>query len=438
MEQIVLAPIVVISLLLTVQAAHTLYLMIYTWDQPEAEALAAAPELRAAPRLSFTAIVPARHEEEVIQTTIDQAVRTEYPPELVQVLVVCSADDTGTIERAQQQIDRLRAQGLDNADLVVFDDGPVNKPHGLNKALAQARGDVVSVFDAEDEIQPEIFSIINTVMVNEHVNVVQAGVQLMNYDSNWYSTFNVLEYFFWFRSRLHYHAKHGAIPLGGNTVFFNRALLERMGGWDETILTEDADIGLRVCVLGEQVRVVYDDRYVTKEETPPTIKQFIRQRTRWSQGFMQTLRKGTWKELPTRGQRMLAWYTLAFPHAQAGLGLYIPIALLTAFFIHAPVVLVMVSWLPVLLLLAHFVVSVVGLYEFTGAHGLRASPRTVVVMAFTWIPYQMMLCYSAFRALRRQLRGAEDWEKTLHVGAHRDAVPLVPEVAAEEVGTRAG
>jgi cellulose synthase/poly-beta-1,6-N-acetylglucosamine synthase-like glycosyltransferase len=397
--------------------------MIYTWDQPEAEALAAAPESRAAPRLSFTAIVPARHEEEVIQTTIDQAVRTDYPAELVQVLVVCSADDTGTIACAREKIDRLRAQGLDNAELVVFDDGPVNKPHGLNKALARADGDVVSVFDAEDEIPPEIFSIVNTVMLAEHVRVVQAGVQLMNFDSNWYSTFNVLEYFFWFRSRLHYHAMRGAIPLGGNTVFFERGLLEQMGGWDETILTEDAEIGLRVCVMGERVRVIYDDRYVTKEETPPTIRQFIRQRTRWSQGFMQTLRKGTWKQLPTRGQRRLAWYTLAFPHAQAGLGLYIPVALLTAFVIHAPVLLVMLSWLPVLLLAAHFVVSVVGLYEFTGAHGLHASPRTVVVMALTWIPYQMMLAYSAARALRRQMRGAQDWEKTAHIGAHRDAVP---------------
>jgi cellulose synthase/poly-beta-1,6-N-acetylglucosamine synthase-like glycosyltransferase len=430
MEQIVLAPIVVISLLLTVQAAHTLYLMIYTWDQPEAEALAAAPESRAAPRLSFTAIVPARHEEEVIQTTIDQAVRTDYPAELVQVLVVCSADDTGTIACAREKIDRLRAQGLDNAELVVFDDGPVNKPHGLNVALAHARHEVVAVFDAEDEIHPEIFGIVNTIMVTEQVRVVQAGVQLMNYNSNWYSTFNVLEYFFWFRSRLHYHARHGAIALGGNTVFFAREVLAAVGGWDETNLTEDADIGLRICVLGERVRVVYDSRYVTKEETPPTLRQFIRQRTRWSQGFMQTLRKGTWKQLPTRGQRLLAWYTLVFPHAQAALGLYLPVAVLAAFVLRAPVPVALLSWLPVLLIAAHFVTAVVGLYEFTGQHGLRASPGRVLIMALTWLPYQLVLAYAAVRALRRQLTGVGNWEKTAHVGAHR-------QVPAEEVGNRA-
>ncbi|MEV0128225.1 glycosyltransferase [Dactylosporangium sp. NPDC050688] len=379
------------------------------------------PDRRATPALSFTAILPARHEEEVIQHTIARAASADYPPHLVQILVVCSADDVGTIEQAQAQVNRLRAAGRTNVEVVVFDDGPINKPHGLNTALRYATNDVVAIFDAEDEVQPQLFDIVNTIMSEEDVGCVQAGVQLMNFDSNWYSTFNVLEYFFWFRSRLHYHAKNGAIPLGGNTVFFKRSLIERLGGWDESNLTEDADIGLRLSSMGEKVRVVYDDRYVTKEETPPTLQSFIKQRTRWCQGFMQTLSKGTWKLMPTRRQRFLAWYTLAFPHVQAMLGIYLPVALLSAFVLSVPVPVAMLSWLPVLLLGAHFVMSVVGLYEFTGAHGLKATPATVVKMAITWFPYQMVLSYAAARALWRQVKGERNWEKTAHVGAHRTA-----------------
>src|SRR5256885_4338303 len=99
MEQIGLATLSLISLLLTIQAAHTLYLMIYAWDQPEADASARVPDEHAVPRLSFTAIVPARHEEEVIQATIDRVAHTDYPRRLVQVIVVCSADDGGTLQR---------------------------------------------------------------------------------------------------------------------------------------------------------------------------------------------------------------------------------------------------------------------------------------------------------------------------------------------------
>jgi len=136
--------------------------------------------------------------------------------------VICSADDDGTIGKAEEKIAQLRGQGIHNVSMVVFHDGPVNKPHGLNAALQHADKDVVTIFDAEDDIHPEIFNVVNTVMQNERVKVVQGGVQLMNFDSNWYSALNVLEYFFWFKSWLHYHARRGATPLGGNTVFFAR------------------------------------------------------------------------------------------------------------------------------------------------------------------------------------------------------------------------
>ncbi len=413
-----------ISLLLTAQAAFTLYMMLYTWDRPEAEALAKAPDVFLPPQKSFTVMLPARHEEDVIQTTIERVVKANYPSRLLEVVVICSVDDTGTIAKAQEKIDELRRQGLHNVRVITFDDTPINKPHGMNKALGQTRNEVVTIFDAEDDIHPDIFNVANTVMVQEQVPVLQSGVQLMNYQSNWYSTLNVLEYFFWFKSRLHFHAKYRSIPLGGNTVFFTREILERVGGWDETNLTEDADIGLRISALGEPVRVVYDDRYVTREETPPTLGHFIRQRTRWSQGFMQTLKKRTWKELPTMEQRMLAVFSLAFPNAQGALGVYAVLAVLMMVTIKAPVPVALISFLPFLMLAAHFMTAVIGLWEFTDAHGLKASVKTVAVMALSYLPYQMVLSYAALRAFRRQLMGVGNWEKTQHTGAHRQPTQL--------------
>ncbi len=96
-------------------------------------------------------------------------------------------------------------------------------------------------------------------MLRERAPVVQCGVQLMNYADRWFSALNVLEYFFWFKSRMHYHAAVGMVPLGGNTVFIRRDLLDELGGWDQTCLTEDADIGIRLSAAGIPIRVVYDD-----------------------------------------------------------------------------------------------------------------------------------------------------------------------------------
>lgn len=418
MVDILFTGLVIVSLALTAQATLTLYMMIYTWDQPEASAGNRSPKTFSPPRVSFTVLLPARHEEDVIQSTIRRVASANYPPSLMQIIVVC-ADGDGTIDMAQQEADQLRSEGWTNVEIAVFHDGPVNKPHGLNFALQRARNDVVCIFDAEDDLHPDIFQLVNTLFVRERPAVVQAGVQLMNYRSNWYSAINVLEYFFWFKSRLHFHARFGSIPLGGNTVFFRRKLLYHLRGWDETNLTEDAEIGLRLSAMGAKVRVVYDDRYVTKEETPPTLASFIRQRTRWSQGFIQTLRKGVWRQMPTRPQRLLAFYTLAFPNVQAALAFYVPVSLLLILVVHTPVQVALFSYLPLMLLFAHFMTSMVGLYEFTDAHHLPANWRMVVKLAIAWYPYQLVLGYSAARAIRRMIMNKNDWEKTKHVGAHR-------------------
>lgn len=416
----------ILSVALTVQSVYTLYLMLYTWDQPEANRRAKAPGRFAEPRKSFTVMLPARHEEDVIQTTIERVVRANYPLELLEVVVICKTDDQGTIAKAEEKIAWLGNEGITNVQVLTFSDDPTNKPHGLNIGFRRTRNEVVTVFDSEDDIHPDIFNIANTVMLQEGVRVVQSGVQLMNYATNWYSTLNVLEYFFWFKSRLHYHASRKMIPLGGNTVFFAREVLELVGGWDETNLTEDADVGIRISKMGEPVRVVYDDRYVTREETPPTLAHFIKQRTRWSQGFLQTLRKGEWRGLPGFEQRMLAVYTLAFPTIQAVLGLYVLVSLATMFTIKTPVITAMILWLPFYVLAGHFMLSVLGLYEFTDAHGLKPSVMTPVVMAISYLPYQWVLSYASVRATLRYLKGINNWEKTAHVGAHRQLVELAP------------
>jgi glycosyltransferase XagB len=418
---LVISASLVLSIMLTIQSAYTLYIMLYTWDRPEAYQLAQAPAHFLPPQKSFTVMLPARHEEEVIQTTIERVVQANYPLSLLEVVVICSADDTGTIAKAQQKIAQLRRQGVTNVRVLAFKNGPINKPHGLNVGLRSTHHEVVTIFDAEDDIHPEIFNVVNTVLLQEQVSVVQCGVQLMNYQSNWYSTLNVLEYFFWFKSRLHYHARLGMTPLGGNTVFFTRAVLQRVGGWDERNLTEDADVGIRISCQGEPVRIVYDDRYVTREETPPTLNHFIHQRTRWSQGFLQTLMKGEWWHFPRIEQKLLALYTLGFPSAQAVLGLYVFVSLAMLFAVKVPVLTAIILDLPFYLLAAHFTLAVIGLYEFTHAHGLKPTWKTPLLMALGYLPYQWVLSYASLRATLRQLRGITNWEKTQHVGAHRQA-----------------
>src|SRR5215467_2231343 len=154
-----------LSVVLTIQSAYTLYLMLYTWDRPETYENAKAPGEFLPPTRSFTVMLPARHEEDVIQTTIERVVRANYPRSLLEVVVICKTDDEGTIDKADEKIALLRAEGITNVNVLTFSTPPTNKPHGLNVGLAATTNEVVTIFDSEDDIHPDIFNVVNTVML---------------------------------------------------------------------------------------------------------------------------------------------------------------------------------------------------------------------------------------------------------------------------------
>ncbi len=416
LREVVIAIIAVLSVGMTVQAAFTLWWMLYAWDYPEQVEKNKSPEIYRKPELSFTAIVPARHEEKVIGQTITALSNIDYPETLKEVIAVCRFDDTNTITEVRHTIARL---GKSNIRLVIFEDLPINKPHSLNVGLQQATKDVVVVFDAEDEPHKDIFNIANTVMKQENADVLQSGVQLMNYRSTWFSTLNVLEYFFWFKSTLQFFASVGIIPLGGNTVFFKKDWLERIDGWDESCLTEDADIGMRLSAEGARIRIVYDEKHVTQEESPLHLSGFVKQRTRWSQGFMQIFAKGEWLSLPKLTQRFLAGYILISPELQALMFLYVPVSLLLALYMKLPVWVALLSSMPCYLLVLQMITYNIGLYLFTKDYNLRYSPLLPLKIFITYLPFQFILGLSASRAIIRTARHNNAWEKTLHVNAHR-------------------
>jgi cellulose synthase/poly-beta-1,6-N-acetylglucosamine synthase-like glycosyltransferase len=365
--------------------------------------------------------VPARHEEEVLAETLRQLDLLDYP--FFEILVIVGHDDRSTAavaeESARRHPDRIR--------VVVDDNWPKNKPKALNTALPFCTGDVVGVFDAEDEVDRRLLRAVDRAFRANRADVVQGGVQLINFRSNWFSLRNCLEYFFWFRSRLHLHEHHRFIPLGGNTVFVRTDVLRMVGGWDGECLAEDCELGVRLSALGASISVCYDPHLVTREETPDTLWSLLKQRTRWNQGFLQVLRKGEWRRLRTRNERMLARYTLAQPFLQAFSGIAIPFAILTALVASVPVGVALITFLPAVPTIAMVVFEAVGLREFGRVYYMR--PRAVDYLRLVvGAPlYQVVLAAAACRAVLRELRGDRSWEKTAHSGAHRDpaAAPLV-------------
>ena len=406
--------------LMIAQSGLMLYLNLYVWTDEDLLKKTAAPKRLKKPKNSFTIMLPAYHEQAVLGETIRKVAQMKYPKKLYEILIILQPSDTETIAVAKAAI---RKHNIKHAKVITVDGNhaPLNKPYQMNVALDIAKYDHIVIFDSEDEVHPKILSIADTMYQTQEVDIIQAGVQLVNYADRWFSSANVLEYFFWFKSRMHAHMKAQVAPLGGNTVFFKTEQLRKLGGWNEHCLTEDAEIGIRLCANGAVMCATYDAQYVTKEETPLTIKQFIKQRTRWCQGFLQIIQAKTIHLLPTRKQRIIAYYLLAFPAAQAVVLLMSPIIMLYGLAGNMPFIVSLLSFMPVLMVTTLLGIQVVGLYEFVDEQNLPYKLRGFVWLIVGFLPYQILLSIGAIRACVRHVRKTTNWEKTTHVGAHRVA-----------------
>jgi cellulose synthase/poly-beta-1,6-N-acetylglucosamine synthase-like glycosyltransferase len=165
---------------------------------------------------------------------------------------------------------------------------PKTKPKACNYGLIKARGEFVVIYDAED--LPDSDQLKKVVVafrkVDENVVCIQAKLNYFNRNQNLLTRWFTLEYSMWFDLFLPGLDASGApVPLGGTSNHFRRVKLEELGGWDPYNVTEDADLGVRMHKAGYKT-VLVDS--TTLEEANSDVKNWIRQRSRWVKGYIQT------------------------------------------------------------------------------------------------------------------------------------------------------
>ena len=95
-----------------------------------------------------------------------------------------------------------------------------------------------------------------------------------------------LDYALWFDFLLPGLDRLGIpMPLGGTSNHFRTAALRAIAGWDPFNVTEDADLGIRLARLGKRVATLDSTTY---EEATVEFGNWLRQRSRWMKGYMQT------------------------------------------------------------------------------------------------------------------------------------------------------
>ncbi|MDQ0347310.1 glycosyltransferase [Ancylobacter vacuolatus] len=233
----------------------------------------------------YSLIVPLYREARVVPQLVDALDAINYPREKLQVLLVIEADDEPTATALA-----LHARRPGFEVIVAPAVGPRTKPKALNASLPFARGSVVGVYDAEDVPDPLQLRQVCTALRargNERIGCVQARLVIDNLADGWIPRQFAAEYAGYFDVVLPMLDRYRLpLPLGGTSNHFRRTALDDVSGWDPFNVTEDADLGVRLARAGWGTEVIAS---TTDEEAPRRLGSWMRQRTRWYKGWMQTL-----------------------------------------------------------------------------------------------------------------------------------------------------
>jgi glycosyltransferase XagB len=232
---------------------------------------------------AYTVLVPAFREPEVIAQVISSLGQLDYPAERLDIKLLLEEDDTETIAAAEA------ARPPEHIQIVLVPAGePRTKPRACNYGLAMARGKFVTIYDAEDH--PEPLQLRRAVAafrgVDERVACLQAKLSYHNPGQNSITRWFTTEYAMWFSQLLPGLIEDSApLPLGGTSNHFRREVLDEIGGWDAYNVTEDADLGIRLHRAGYRTAVLDS---TTFEEANSDFVNWVKQRSRWYKGYMQT------------------------------------------------------------------------------------------------------------------------------------------------------
>jgi cellulose synthase/poly-beta-1,6-N-acetylglucosamine synthase-like glycosyltransferase len=240
-------------------------------------------ELRDVDLPRYTVLVPAYKEANVVAKVIGNLDRLDYPKEKLDLILLLEEDDEETMQAVRDAHPPATITVI-----VVPDSQPKTKPKACNVGLAFARGEFLVIYDAEDEPEPDQLkkAVIAFRRADANLVCVQAALNYWNAEENALTRMFTLEYSYWFDYMLPgLDRLKLPIPLGGTSNHFRTAALRRIGGWDPYNVTEDADLGIRVAALGATVGVINSTTY---EEANRAYGNWIRQRSRWIKGYLQT------------------------------------------------------------------------------------------------------------------------------------------------------
>jgi cellulose synthase/poly-beta-1,6-N-acetylglucosamine synthase-like glycosyltransferase len=231
-------------------------------------------------------LIPAKNQEKDIGGTLECLLKSDYPKDKMEILVVTS----GSTDRTEEICEEFASKGP-----VKILNEPLQrkgKPAALNLGLASAKGELVALYDADTVTTPETLRDLVTPFVEPSVSAVTGPIQVLNEDDNKLTKGTFLENTYYSGAGLLYEIRQRlgqSLFLLGRNFCIRKELLMKLGGFEETSLTEDFSLMFKLREQGKSI--VFSPKAVAKDLVPPSWNSFLMQRQRWASGWNEENKK---------------------------------------------------------------------------------------------------------------------------------------------------
>ena len=241
---------------------------------------------------SVAVLVGCKNEELVVDGMLTALLALDYPADRLTLVVVDDGSDDGTGAV-------LDARAVVEPRLRVLHRPPNaggGKSGALNEALETIDAEVVLVFDADHEPEPNALRRLVRHFRDPSVGAVMGRCVIRNGKESTMATTVFVDFLSGYLVNEYGRQALFELPAyGGANCAVRMSTLRALGGWNPETVTEDTDLTLRVLLSGQRVR--YDVSAIDYEEAVVTARRFWTQRYRWARGHQKCFRDYSWPML---------------------------------------------------------------------------------------------------------------------------------------------
>lgn len=249
---------------------------------------------------TFSVIVPAYNEEEVIVRTINSFLKTSYPSDKKELIIVndASTDKTKNIVEnyAYKILDALTLnceymeENHKNITLINRATGGKGKSFVLNEGRLYASNEILLIIDADVQLNANIFEIAAKHFSDKRVGAVGGciNISVKKGQLNSFVDFECVVAQRLLRLGFDTLGLHYIIP--GGCGFFRKDVIDIAGNYDSDTLAEDTDMTWKLATIAK-TKIHFDPSIQVLADEPTTLNSLWNQRIRWARGNFGVTRK---------------------------------------------------------------------------------------------------------------------------------------------------